>query len=62
MVPALGTTEACAVAAIVRQASVSGGLGRATPPRGARGAEPARIHDSDLLSTTIARIILPMIR
>jgi hypothetical protein len=43
--PALGTTEACAGALMMRQATCAGGLGGGSPAqRGARGAAPARIH------------------
>src|SRR4051794_15034667 len=41
----LGATKACVSALIVRQTSLAGGLGGGSPTqRGARGAEPARIH------------------
>jgi hypothetical protein len=47
--PALGTTEACAGAVIVRQASVAGGLGTRCAHSGERdvsplGVEPTRIY------------------
>src|SRR6187455_210030 len=47
--PALGTTEACAGALIMRQASLAGGLGACYAPNGEReGQSPLAEHESTL--------------
>ena len=57
MMPALGTTETCAGAAIVRQASVAGGLGACYAPSGEReGQRPLARMSSKCQATGARRV------